>query len=230
MDALTSSPVAASIAGMTHYATSPALTVFLLASLILAVTPGPAVLYLVTRTLRQGRRAGLASIGGVALGNLGNAAMASLGLAVLLAVSAAAFTLVKLAGAGYLVYLGIQELRRARRGQTGAARSDPPSRSRAFRDGFLVALLNPKTALFFAAFLPQFIDPAGSPLRQSLAFGAAFVAIAACTDSLYVLAASRLGSRLGSLGARPGAGHYLSAVSYIALGVFVACSGSRSAR
>jgi threonine/homoserine/homoserine lactone efflux protein len=213
---------------MTHYATSPDLAVFLLASLALAVTPGPAVLYLLTRTLRQGRRAGLASIGGVALGNLGNAAMASLGLAVVFAISAAAFTLVKLTGAGYLLFLGIQELRRARRGPT-VTLSNPPSGSRAFRDGFLVALFNPKTALFFAAFLPQFVDPA-SPLRQSLAFGAAFVAIAACTDGLYVLAASRLGSKLASLGARPGAGHYLSGVAYIALGVFVACSGSRSTR
>jgi threonine/homoserine/homoserine lactone efflux protein len=215
---------------MTHYAISPALTVFMLASLVLAVTPGPAVLYLVTRTLRQGRRAGLASIGGVALGNLGNAAMASLGLAAVFAMSAAAFTIVKLTGAGYLLYLGIQELRRARRGKGALAPSAQPSRSRAFRDGFLVALLNPKTALFFAAFLPQFIDPAGSPLRQSLALGAAFVAIAACTDSLYVLAASRLGPRLARLGARRSAGHYLSGVSYIALGVFVACSGSRTTR
>jgi threonine/homoserine/homoserine lactone efflux protein len=215
---------------MTHYATSQALAVFLLASLILAVTPGPAVLYLVTRTLRQGRRSGLASIGGVALGNLGNAAAASLGLAAVFAVSAAAFTLIKLAGAGYLVFLGIQEIRRARRGEKRIAAADPPSRSRAFRDGFWVALLNPKTALFFAAFLPQFIDPAGSALRQSLAFGAAFVVIAACTDSLYVLAASRLGPKLASLGSRSSAGRYLSGASYIALGVFVACSGSRSAR
>jgi threonine/homoserine/homoserine lactone efflux protein len=215
---------------MTHYATSQAPAVFLLASLLLAVTPGPAVLYLVTRTLRQGRRAGFASIGGVALGNLGNAAAASLGLAVVFAVSAAAFTLVKLAGAVYLILLGIQEILRARRGEKEIAPEAPPSRSRAFRDGFLVALLNPKTALFFAAFLPQFIDPAGSALAQSLALGAGFVSTAACTDTLYVLAADQLGPRLARLGARPRFGRYLSGVCYIALGVLVACSGSRSSR
>ena len=173
---------------MTHYAISPTLAVFLFASLLLAITPGPAVIYLVTRTLAQGRGAGLASIAGVALGNLGNAAAASLGLAALFAVSARAFTVVKLAGAAYLLYLGVRELRRA--GAPQSARSGP--RPRAFRDGLLVALLNPKTALFFAAFLPQFVDPAGSPLAQSLRLSAAFVSIAACTDTLYVFAADTL--------------------------------------
>jgi threonine/homoserine/homoserine lactone efflux protein len=211
---------------MSHYAVSPTLAVFLFASLLLAITPGPAVIYLVTRTLAQGRGAGLASIGGVALGNLGNAAAASLGLAAVFAVSARAFIVVKLAGAGYLLYLGIVELRRA-----AAPRSAQPGRaprSRAFRDGLLVALLNPKTALFFAAFLPQFVDPAGSPLAQSLRLSAAFVAIAVCTDTLYVLAADTLAPRIASLGGR--AGRYVTGLSFIALGIFVACGGSRPAR
>lgn len=211
---------------MSHYAISPTLAVFLVASLLLAITPGPAVIYLVTRTLAQGRGAGLASIGGVALGNLGNAAAASLGLAVVFAVSARAFIVVKLAGAAYLLYLGIVELRRA-----AAPRSAQPGRaprSRAFRDGLLVALLNPKTALFFAAFLPQFVDPAGSPLAQSLRLSAAFVAIALCTDTLYVLAADTLAPRIASLGGR--SGRYLTGLSFIALGIFVACGGSRPAR
>jgi threonine/homoserine/homoserine lactone efflux protein len=211
---------------MSHYAISPTLAVFLLASLLLALTPGPAVIYLVTRTLAQGRGAGLASIGGVALGNLGNAAAASLGLAAIFAVSARAFIVVKLAGAAYLLYLGIVELRRA-----AAPRSPQPARaprSQAFRDGLLVALLNPKTALFFAAFLPQFVDPAGSPLEQSLRLGAAFVAIALCTDTLYVLAADTLAPRIATLGGR--AGRYIAGFSFIALGIFVACGGSRPAR
>jgi threonine/homoserine/homoserine lactone efflux protein len=211
---------------MSHYAVSPTLAVFLFASLLLAITPGPAVIYLVTRTLAQGRGAGLASIGGVALGNLGNAAAASLGLAAVFAVSARAFIVVKLAGAAYLLYLGIVELRRA-----AAPRSAQPGRaprSRAFRDGLLVALLNPKTALFFAAFLPQFVDPAGSPLAQSLRLSAAFVAIALCTDTLYVLAAHSLAPRIASLGGR--SGRYITGFSFIALGIFVACGGSRPAR
>jgi threonine/homoserine/homoserine lactone efflux protein len=211
---------------MSHYAISPTLAVFLFASLLLAITPGPAVIYLVTRTLAQGRGAGFASIGGVALGNLGNAAAASLGLAAVFAVSARAFIVVKLAGAAYLLYLGIVALRRA-----AAPRSAPPGRaprSRAFRDGLLVALLNPKTALFFAAFLPQFVDAAGSPLAQSLRLSAAFVAIAVCTDTLYVLAADTLAPRFESLGGR--AGRYITGFSFIALGIFVACGGSRPAR
>jgi threonine/homoserine/homoserine lactone efflux protein len=210
-----------------HYSSTFAL--FSLASLVLAVTPGPAVIYLVTRTLMQGRRAGLASIGGVALGNLGNAAIASLGLAVVFAVSARAFTVVKLAGAAYLVYLGVRELRRA----GGAARAvpiEPAASTKAFRDGFLVALLNPKTALFFAAFLPQFVDPAGSPLAQSLGLSVIFVMIAGCTDTLYVLAADRLGPKVAALGGRPSLARYITGISFIALGVFVACGSSRSAK
>jgi threonine/homoserine/homoserine lactone efflux protein len=214
---------------MSHPALSPTLAVFVLASLILAVTPGPGVIYLVTRTLAGGRRAGLASVGGVALGNLGNAALASVGLAAVLAVSARAFTAVKLAGAAYLLYLGIRELRRARRAPPGGQTRPPVTRRRVFRDGFLVALLNPKTALFFGAFLPQFVDPARPPLAQSLALGAAFVAIAVCTDTLYVLAAARLGPRIAHFGMRPALTR-LAGFSFIALGLVVACSDSRSTR
>jgi threonine/homoserine/homoserine lactone efflux protein len=213
---------------MPHPALSPTLAVFLFASLLLAVTPGPGVFYLVTRTLAGGRRAGLASIGGVALGNFGNAALASLGLAAVLAVSARAFTVVKLAGAAYLLYLGIRELRRARRTQQEQTRP-PATGARVFRDGILVALLNPKTALFFGAFLPQFVDPTRAPLAQSLSLGAAFVAIAVCTDTLYVLLADRLGPRIARLGVQP-AMTRLAGVSFIALGLVVACSDSRTTR
>jgi threonine/homoserine/homoserine lactone efflux protein len=210
---------------MSHSALSPTLAVFLLASLVLAVTPGPGVIYLVTRTLAGGRRAGLASVGGVALGNLGNAAFASLGLAAMLAVSARAFTAVKLAGAAYLAYLGIRELRRARHA-IGERTRTPATGTRVFRDGLLVALLNPKTALFFGAFLPQFVDPSRSPLAQSLTLGAAFVAIAVCTDTLYVLAADRLGPGIARLGVQPVMTRF-AGFSFIALGLVVACSDSR---
>jgi threonine/homoserine/homoserine lactone efflux protein len=239
-------------APMPHYVSSPSHAVFLLACLALAVTPGPAVIYLVTRTLSQGRAAGLSSIGGVALGNFGNAVAASFGLAVIVAVSAQAFNLVKLLGAAYLVYLGVRELRLAAGtagavGATGAAhetgaelraarapnedgrdRSARAPAHAAFRDGFLVALLNPKTALFFAAFLPQFIDTRSSPLVQSLALAVIFILVAICTDTLYVLAAGALGPNLARLGGR--SGRYLAGCSFIALGIFVASAGNRPAR
>jgi threonine/homoserine/homoserine lactone efflux protein len=146
---------------MLHHGTSwlfgPTWAVFVAASLVLAITPGPGVIYLVTRTMSQGRAVGLASIGGIALGNLGNAAFAAAGLAMVFAVSAQSFLLVKLAGAAYLVFLGIKALRPACIAQRDR-RLTPGPHARAFRDAFLVALLNPKTALFFAAFLPQFVD------------------------------------------------------------------------
>lgn len=206
--------------------TWPLLAAFGVASLVLAATPGPGVLYIVTRTLAQGRRAGLASVAGVALGNLGNALAASLGLAALLAVSTLAFSIVKFAGAAYLVWLGIKALR-----DTGAAPTNPefeaPRHGRILRDGFIVALLNPKTALFFAAFLPQFIDPAGSAVRQSALYGAAFVAIAACTDSAYVLAAGVAAPALSGLGRVRALGRWATALIYFGLGAFTALSGQK---
>ncbi|MBP6816744.1 MAG: LysE family translocator [Burkholderiaceae bacterium] len=209
----------------------PLLLAFLLASLVLAITPGPGVLYVVTRTLAQGRRAGLSSVAGVALGNLGNALGASIGLAALFAVSSLAFTLVKMAGAAYLVYLGIRALRRPppANGELHAHGPAPsPLARRLLRDGFVVALLNPKTAVFFGAFLPQFIDPTGSALVQSVAFGATFVLIAAVTDIAYVLAAATLAPAIGALGVGAALGRYATASVFIGLGIFTALSGTRA--
>ena len=128
----------------------PLFSAFLLASLVLALTPGPGVLYIVARSLMQGRRSGMVSVAGVALGNLGNALAASVGLAALFAISSAAFTAVKYAGAIYLVYLGVRMLRSARV-DLPAARLAAVPLGRLFRDGFMVALLNPKTTVFFTA-------------------------------------------------------------------------------
>jgi threonine/homoserine/homoserine lactone efflux protein len=203
------------------------LAAFGVASLVLAATPGPGVLYIVTRTLAQGRRAGLASMAGVALGNLGNALGASLGLAALLALSSLAFTVVKFAGAAYLVWLGIQALR-ATSAVVSPAQFEAPQHGRIMRDGFLVALLNPKTALFFAAFLPQFIDPAGSAVLQSALFGAAFVAIAACTDTAYVLGAGAAANALSALGRARAFGRYATAGVYLGLGVLTALSDPKA--
>lgn len=192
---------------------------FLAASLLLAVTPGPGVLYIVTRSLAQGRRSGLASVAGVALGNLGNAVGASVGLAALFSVSRAAFTAVKGAGSLYLIYLGIKALR----ARPGAVAPQRGTSGRIFRDGFIVALLNPKTALFFAAFLPQFMGRAGAPaLPRNLALGALFVAIAAATDTLYALSASTVAPALERTPAFGVLSRYLTGGVFIGLGLLAA--------
>jgi threonine/homoserine/homoserine lactone efflux protein len=203
----------------------PLLLAFMTASFILAITPGPAVVYILARTLSQGRASGLASVAGVALGNLGNAIGAALGLAALFAVSSAAFTVVKWAGAAYLIWMGVKMLRAAGTATTGdTAAVEPLKRSRIFRDGFVVALLNPKTALFFAAFLPQFMTPDAPHLAQSLALGASFVAVAGCTDLFYVLAASLVAPRLGQLGRHARWGQRAAGASFIGLGLLTALS------
>jgi threonine/homoserine/homoserine lactone efflux protein len=200
---------------------------FLLASVVLAVTPGPGVLYIVTRSIVQGRVCGLVSVAGVALGNLGNALAASAGLAALFAVSALAFAVVKYAGALYLVYLGVQMLRSLPPEAAGAAPAAAPL-ARVFRDGFVVALLNPKTTVFFAAFLPQFLSLSAPPIWQGMALGALFVAIAAVTDSAYALAAGALAPALRGHGVRR-LGRRLGGAVFIGLGVFTALAGSHGA-
>src|SRR5689334_4953933 len=134
--------------------------VFLTAAVILALTPGPGIFYVLARSLQGGRPAGLASAGGTALGGLVHVLAAALGLSVILATSALAFDLVKYAGAAYLLYLGIRTL--LRKDDGGAvALGTPGSTRRAFYQGIVTEALNPKTALFFLAFIPQFVNPHG---------------------------------------------------------------------
>jgi len=206
----------------------PLLSAFLIASLILAVTPGPAVFYIVARSLGQGRGHGLASVAGVAVGNLGNAIGASLGLAALFAVSSVAFAAVKYAGALYLLYLGVQAIRKA--GSRVAPHPAAPAALRsAFRDGLFVALFNPKTAIFFAAFLPQFMDSDAAPLAQSIALGSLFVAMAAITDSAYATVAASFGPVLGGAQRIRTVGHYLSGGAFIGLALFTVFAITRNA-
>jgi threonine/homoserine/homoserine lactone efflux protein len=207
----------------------PLLSAFLVASFILAVTPGPGVFYVVTRSVAQGRRFGLASVAGVALGNLGNVIGASLGLAALFAVSSAAFTAVKYAGALYLVYLGVQALRPAESTRESPAAAPAPLR-RVFRDGVVVALFNPKTTLFFAAFLPQFMSPDTAPIVQSIALGSLFVIIAAATDSAYALAAGSVAPTLGRARGVRALGRYLTGGAFIGLALFTALAGTERAK
>ncbi|MEW5786933.1 MAG: LysE family translocator [Pseudomonadota bacterium] len=200
----------------------PLLSAFLLASLVLAASPGPGVMYIVARSLAQGRRVGLVSVAGVALGNLGNALAAALGLAAIFAVSPLAFLMLKYAGAVYLIHLGVKLLRRPRQ---GALQPVAEPAARVFRAGLFVALLNPKTTLFFTAFLPQFLEPGADPWGQSLALGGLFVALAALTDSAYALAAGWVAPRLRH-GPVVGWGRGLGGGVCIGLGAFAALSGS----
>jgi threonine/homoserine/homoserine lactone efflux protein len=206
----------------------PLLSAFLVASFVLAVTPGPGVFYIVARSLLQGRRSGLASVAGVALGNFGNAAGASIGLAALFAVSSLAFTAVKYAGALYLIHLGVKALRAP--SATPTAVPQPARPATIFRDGFVVALLNPKTAVFFAAFLPQFMRADGSPIGQSLVLGSLFVVMAAVTDSVYAAAAGAVAPALARARGVQATGRYLTGGAFIGLGVFTALAGSRGAK
>lgn len=204
---------------------------FVAAGLVLAVTPGPGVLFIVARTLAHGRAVGLASVAGVAAGNGGNALAASLGVAALAAAWPPAFDLLRWAGAAYLLWLAVQALRApaATAGDAGSAM--PLGRAAAFRQGAAVALLNPKTALFFAAFLPPFIDPAGPAVPQSLGLGALFVAMAAATDAGYALAASAGASAMGGLGRAARFGRYAVAAVYalLALGTLLSGFGGTAA-
>jgi threonine/homoserine/homoserine lactone efflux protein len=208
----------------------PLLAMFLAASFALAIAPGPVVVYIVTRTLAHGRRTGLASVVGLALGNLGNALAASIGLAALFAVSAVAFSVVRYAGAAYLIYLGIRALRGPPQQSAQATAVSRNRPARLFLDGLMVALLNPKTAIFYASFLPQFITPGAHALAQSLLLSGMFVAIAAVTDSAYALAAGALAPRLSAVAQGRSLGRYLSGGSLIGLGLLTAFSGARGSR
>ncbi|MCC7452443.1 MAG: LysE family translocator [Anaerolineae bacterium] len=206
--------------------TLPTIGVFVAAAFGLLIIPGPAVLYIVARSIDQGRRAGLVSALGVDVANLLHVIAATLGLSTLLMASALAFTVVKYAGAAYLIYLGVRTL--LARGQAQANAVDRRQKlSRIFSQGVLVNLLNPKTALFFFAFLPQFVDPARGPAAvQFLFFGVLFVIMAICSDCTYAILAGTLGGRLKESTAFLRVQRYFAGSIYVALGVMTALTGS----
>jgi threonine/homoserine/homoserine lactone efflux protein len=202
---------------------------FVAAALALLLVPGPAVLYVVARSVDQGRPAGLASVLGVGIGSLVHIAFAAVGLSALLASSAAAFSVVKWLGAAYLIWLGLQRLL-TQDEEDDLAVVESERLSRVFLQGVVVNVLNPKTALFFLAFLPQFVDPArGAAWTQIVVLGATFVAVGLCTDSSYAL----LGGTAGDWLRRKSQGasfrwmrRYVPGGVYIALGAAMAVSGS----
>jgi threonine/homoserine/homoserine lactone efflux protein len=172
-------------------------TLFLLAALVIAAVPGPGILYVAARTLSGGKRAGIASTFGTALGGLVHVIAGGLGVSAIILASAELFTALKFAGAIYLVWLGVRTFREARHLLPEQVAPADSKSKRAFRDGVLVEALNPKTAAFFLAFIPQFLDPAGSyPALQFMTLGLVSVALNTLVDFIVVLMASSAHSGL----------------------------------
>lgn len=202
------------------------LLLFAAASFALIVVPGPAVLYVITRSLDQGRSAGLASVAGVSVGAYVHIIAAAIGLSALLTSSVIAFSVVKYAGAAYLIYLGLQKLFSAPKLETNPKVASQPLK-KIFFEGVVVNVLNPKSALFFLAFLPQFIDASlGSVAAQSLILGSVFVLVALVSDGAYALLASTFRSWLKRSQRFLRVQHYLSGGVYLALGLGAALSGA----
>jgi threonine/homoserine/homoserine lactone efflux protein len=205
------------------------LVLFALAALALLIVPGPAVVYIVTRSVDQGRAAGFASVLGVHIGTLVHIAAAALGLSALLASSALAFDAVKYLGAAYLIYLGIRKLLE-RDAAPAAGRAPRQPLPQIIADGVVVNVLNPKTALFFFAFLPQFVDVSrGAVALQIVVLGATFIVLGLFSDGAYALLASRAGSVLRDNPAFARAQRLISGCIYLSLGAAAALAGPKAA-
>jgi threonine/homoserine/homoserine lactone efflux protein len=201
------------------------LLLFVTASLALLLVPGPAVLYIMTRSIDQGRKAGLISVAGIHSGTLVHILAAALGLSAILLSSALAFDLVKYLGAAYLIYLGVKKL-------LGKDESDATetlqkqSLKQIYKQGVIVNVLNPKTALFFFAFLPQFVDPShGSVSLQIMLLGLIFVGMGAITDSTYAVVSSLLAGRLRESRRFKQIQRYVSGTVFVGLGITAALAG-----
>lgn len=206
------------------------LALFMGATLVFLLTPGPAVFYIVARSIDQGRAAGFVSTLGLNVGSLVHVAASAFGLSAVLMSSAMAFAMVKYLGAGYLIYLGVRKLLAREEEQTQQARA-PQKLSRIFSQGVVVSLLNPKTSLFFFAFLPQFVDPArGSVTTQILFLGGLFVTMAFISDMFYAMLAGTLGQWLKANVRYLRWQRYFMGSAYIALGLGAALAGSHKSK
>jgi len=203
------------------------LYLFMGAALVLLLVPGPAVLYITARSASQGRVAGLVSVLAIETANFIQAVAAALGLSAILLSSALAFDIVKYLGAAYLIYLGFRKLLASDDGADGGVIKHE-SLSRIYWQGFAVNILNPKTALFFFAFLPQFVDPSkGNVISQNLLLGAIFVSMAIITDSMYALLTSSIAGRLSGNRRFQKGGRYFAGLVYVGLGITTALTGAR---
>ena len=203
------------------------LTVFIVAALVLLLVPGPAVLYIIARSVDQGRTAGLVSVVGVGLGSMVHVAAAALGLSALLVQSAVAFRTVKYLGAIYLVYLGVRRLMGKDDVATASNGSDRTLR-RVFTQGIWVNSLNPKTARVFFAFLPQFVTVDGASVGLQILFlGTLLVAMGIITDGAYALAAGTLGGWLKDRPSVVKAQRWFAGTVFVSLGLATALSGGK---
>jgi len=201
------------------------LMLFVGAAVALLLTPGPAVLYIVTRSVEQGRIAGLVSVLGICAGTLVHVVAAALGLSALLVSSALAFNVVRWLGAAYLIVLGLQTIRQR---DTPAADVAPQADlAGVFRQGVIVNVLNPHTALFFFAFLPQFVNPAhGHVPLQMVTLGLLFITLSMTTDAGWALAAGAAGQWLRGSPAFARRQRYVTGGLLIGLGAATALAGS----
>jgi threonine/homoserine/homoserine lactone efflux protein len=199
---------------------------FAIASLALLVIPGPAVLYVINRSIADGRSIALAGVAGLELGNFVHVIAATIGLSALIAASATAFGVVKWIGAGYLIFIGIRTI--VRKPEAFSQEQKSLSRRKSFTQGIIVNTFNPKVALFFLSFLPQFIDEkSGSAALQSLILGTLFVAIGLCTDGMYAILASALRTTLLRGKSLPFIQRYVAGSVFVLLGI-VASTARRS--
>jgi threonine/homoserine/homoserine lactone efflux protein len=200
---------------------------FMLSALALNLSPGPSILYILSRSLGQGREAGIVSVLGLATATLIHAMAAALGLSTLFVYSPVAFAVVKYLGAAYLVYLGIATLL-SRGGLQPARATLPLSLAAIYRQGVVTDLLNPKVALFFIAFLPQFVDPAaGSPALQILFFGLLFHVTGVPVNLMVALAGGRLASLLARRPSWARVQNWISGTVLVGLGLRLALSEQR---
>lgn len=205
------------------------LLAFTVTAVVIIVIPGPSVLFTIGRSLALGRRAGVLSVVGNALGILPAIVAVAFGLGAVVAASVVAFTIVKLVGAAYLVYLGVQAIRH-RHDHVAGTVTGPTSSGRLLWQGFIVGITNPKTLAFFVAVLPQFVDPAAGPVwAQLLLLGLTFAALALACDSVWAMAAgtargwfARSPRRISTLSGTGG-------VMMIGLGGTLALTGSKAA-
>ena len=204
----------------------PTLLLFATAAFALIIVPGPVVLYVVARSLEQGRSAGVVSVLGAGVGAFVHILAAAIGLSALLASSIVAFNVVKYLGAAYLIYLGVRKLL-SKPSATSSAEVKRQPLTKIFYEGVVVNVFNPKTAIFFLAFLPQFVDASGgNAAGQILILGLTFVVIGLLSDSLYALLAGTFGTWLKRSRRFLKVQHYVSGGIYVALGIGAALGGS----
>jgi threonine/homoserine/homoserine lactone efflux protein len=203
------------------------LALFLTTTLVLLLIPGPAVLYIVAQSVEHGRRAGLTAVGGIHVGSMVHVFAATVGLSALLVSSSVAFSAVKFVGALYLIFLGVQRLL-GRDSGNGVSAGNERNLGKIFRQGIVVNILNPKTALFFFAFLPQFVDPTRSAAPQIAILGLLWIVVGLFSDSLYAVLSGTVGAAVRS---RPGFARVQRVVTgfvLIGLGIAAALTGRKT--